>query len=59
MACVFEEALANTIVGGETAVSFTCPFRRGQDEPGGRYALYASPLLNSDGRQPVECTVRP
>jgi hypothetical protein len=55
-ACVFEEALANVLVSGETAVSFTCPFIRGENEPGGRFSFYTAPLLNSDPRQPVSCT---
>jgi hypothetical protein len=59
VACAFEDALANVVVGGETAVSFTCPFIRDETEPGGRFAFYTSPLLDSDRRQPVSCAVTP
>jgi hypothetical protein len=48
-ACVFEEALANVIVGDrrETAV-FTCPLPRSAEEPGGLYALYTAPVFPQD-----------
>ena len=59
VACTFEDALANSVVGVETSVAFTCPFRRGEDEPGGRYAFYTSPLLNSDPYQSVQCAIQP
>ncbi|MFO7538780.1 MAG: lysyl oxidase family protein, partial [Chloroflexota bacterium] len=57
-ACLLQNALANrlfTSEGGE--VSFTCPLPRDENEPGGGYALYVSPLLGSEAIEPVSCTV--
>jgi hypothetical protein len=56
-ACLLQNALANrlfTSEGGE--VSFTCPRPRDENEPGGGYALYVSPLLGNDAVEPVSCT---
>ena len=45
VACTYEDALANVIVGqAETAINFTCPGPRDAQEPGGRYSLYTAPL---------------
>jgi hypothetical protein len=56
-ACLLQNALANQVFtsqGGE--ISFTCPLPRDENEPGGGYALYVSPLLGSDPVEPVSCT---
>jgi hypothetical protein len=56
--CTYEDALANFVVtAAATAVSFTCPLARSEEEPGGRYALYAAPLFEPDGPSPITCTV--
>jgi hypothetical protein len=57
-ACLLQNALANrlfTSEGGE--VSFTCPRPRDENEPGGGYAFYVSPLLGNEAVEPVSCTV--
>ena len=56
-ACTFEDALLNQIISGETAeISFTCPFVRDENEPGGDYALYTAPLFSGDHFAEVSCT---
>lgn len=56
LACTLFDSLANTIVGQEpTPVSFTCPFARDAQEPGGGYALYTAPLLPGDSPAAVSC----
>jgi hypothetical protein len=56
VACTFDEALANHIVGEGTAeVSFTCPEERDATEPGGLYSLYTGSLLGDAESQPVSC----
>ncbi len=62
VACVYEEVLVNRTIGdggGETTASltFTCPFPRDTNEPGGLYALYTAPLLPGGVTQPVACEV--
>jgi hypothetical protein len=54
-ACVFEDALANMIVGqgGETA-EFTCPLSRSADEPGGLFAFYSAPVFPADASAEIE-----
>jgi hypothetical protein len=54
-ACVFEDALANVVVGqgGETA-EFTCPLSRSADEPGGLFALYSAPVFPADAPAEIE-----
>ena len=57
VACFVADALANGSVteGETTALSFTCPERRDNQEPGGKYALYFGPLWPSDATAPVTC----
>lgn len=56
-ACAFEDAVLNQIIRGETAeISFTCPFVRDENEPGGDCALYAAPLFSGDEFAEVSCT---
>ena len=56
-ACLLQKALANQLIISESGeVSFTCPLPRDENEPGGGYALYVSPLLGSDLVEPVNCT---
>jgi len=56
VACTFDEALANQIIGEGTAeVSFTCPAERDAAEPGGLYSLYIGSLLGDAESQPVSC----
>ncbi|MGH2536940.1 MAG: lysyl oxidase family protein [Candidatus Promineifilaceae bacterium] len=56
VACAFEDALDNRIVGPEATLSFTCPAARDGDEPGGRYSLYFAPVFPADPAQAVSCT---
>ena len=57
-ACLFQDALANGIAGGdEQEYSFTCPAGRSETEPGGAYTLYTTPLFDEGDSQPVSCTV--
>ncbi len=59
VACTFDEALANQIVGAGTAeVSFNCPLERGETEPGGLYSLYTGSLLGDAESQPVSCLAK-
>lgn len=59
LACTFHEALANHIVGDSgTELSFTCPFARDAQEPGGAYALYTAPVYSQDEPAAVTCTVQ-
>ena len=54
--CSFREALANKIVGSEEVnLTFTCPFVRDEQEPGGLFALYTAPAAQGDERQPIAC----
>ena len=56
-ACLLQNALANrlfTSEGGE--INFTCPRPRDENEPGGGYALYVSPLVGNETVEPVSCT---
>lgn len=56
-ACMFNDALLNqVIVGNEATLSFTCPFVRDENEPGGDYALYAAPLFTGDALAEISCT---
>jgi hypothetical protein len=58
VACTFDEALANRIVGDETAeVSFTCPVERDETEPGGFYSLYTAALVGDGESRTVSCQV--
>jgi hypothetical protein len=55
-ACVFGDALANTIVGATpTTVELDCPAGRDERETGGQFQLYAAPVLRDDAPQTVTC----
>ena len=59
LACSFQEALGNHIIGdSSTEVTFTCPFARDDQEPGGAYALYTAPVYGQDEPAAVTCTVQ-
>jgi hypothetical protein len=59
VACARRDALTNATVAEEaTAVTFTCPFQRDQDEPGGSYTIYTAPIYDESAAAPVSCTVR-
>ncbi|MBK8900168.1 MAG: hypothetical protein IPM53_03205 [Anaerolineaceae bacterium] len=56
-ACTFNDALLNQVISSsEVALSFTCPFVRDENEPGGDYALYAAPLFTGDTLAEISCT---
>ena len=58
VACVYQEALANAIVGQEaTLVPFTCPAARDALEPGGQASFYAAPVSHTDAAAFVHCSV--
>lgn len=58
-ACIFQDALANVVVGTEaTDLSFTCPAARDANEPGGLYTLYSAPLVEEDAAAPIACTLK-
>ncbi len=60
LGCTYQDSLANDIVGIEPAeFSFTCPFIRDEQEPGGLFALYTAPLVAGEVRQTVSCEVIP
>ena len=57
-ACTFSDALLNQVVSGNTIdLSFTCPFVRDENEPGGDYALYAAPLFTGDSFADISCAL--
>ncbi len=56
-ACLHQNALANQLFTGAGEVSFTCPLPRDENEPGGGYALYVSPLLGNGATTPISCSV--
>ena len=57
VACTYQDALANTIVGGQDfEVEFTCPLPRDEREPGGHFSLYTSPLFGPN-TQSITCTI--
>ena len=56
-ACTFNDALLNQVISSsEVTLSFTCPFVRDENEPGGDYALYAAPLFTGDALAEISCT---
>jgi hypothetical protein len=55
-ACLLQNALVNQLFTSNGEVSFTCPRPRDENEPGGGYALYVSPLLGNEAVEPVSCT---
>lgn len=56
-ACTYTAATANaTISGPNTAVSFTCPAPRDENEPGGDYTFYTAPAFPEDEASAVVCT---
>ncbi len=56
-ACTFSDALLNQVVSGSSVqLSFTCPFVRDENEPGGDYALYAAPLFTGDALAEIGCS---
>jgi hypothetical protein len=56
-ACTFEASLATgTVMGNGRDLSFTCPFPRDENEPGGDYAFYTAPLFPEDEGAVVSCT---
>ncbi len=58
VACPNGDALDNEVVTSESVeLSFTCPFPRDENEPGGRYSLYSAPLFTGDASTPISCTV--
>ncbi|WP_420645270.1 lysyl oxidase family protein [Candidatus Leptofilum sp.] len=55
-ACTFTDSLLNQVISGsEATLSFTCPFVRDENEPGGDYALYSAPLFAGDAFTQVTC----
>jgi hypothetical protein len=59
IACESIQALSNDVIApelGQVSVSFTCPARRDDFEPGGQYAMYVAPLLPQDPVAAVDCT---
>lgn len=62
--CVYQDALANVVVGDGAAantaeITFTCPFMKDANEPGGEFVLYTAPLLPNQPTQPITCTTAP
>ncbi|MCB8937640.1 MAG: hypothetical protein H6654_11680 [Ardenticatenaceae bacterium] len=56
-ACTFNDSLLNQVISGsEVTLSFTCPFVRDENEPGGDYALYTAPLFTGDALAEITCT---
>ena len=56
-ACTYTAAIANvTISDPNTAVAFTCPAPRDENEPGGDYAFYTAPAFPEDKSSAVVCT---
>ncbi len=59
-ACTFETSLVNRVIGPDGRdVSFTCPFPRDENEPGGDYAFYVAPVFPEDALAQVSCTAVP
>lgn len=60
VACVFRDALANqiTAAGAPVDVTFACPGKRSDLEPGGSYALYGAPVIDGDPAGPITCTAK-
>ena len=59
VACARSNALTNVTVGADsTPVTFTCPFQRDEDEPGGSYAIYTAPIFDEFAAAPISCTIR-
>lgn len=59
-ACTFETSLVNRVIGPDGRdISFTCPFPRDANEPGGDYAFYVAPVFPEDGLAQVSCTAVP
>jgi hypothetical protein len=57
-ACLEQDALANEVISGdEDPFSFVCPVARDEDEPGGVYTFYTTPLYDEGPAQAVSCTV--
>ncbi|MCB8949607.1 MAG: hypothetical protein H6653_16485 [Ardenticatenaceae bacterium] len=55
-ACTFNDSLLNQVISGsDVTLSFTCPFVRDENEPGGDYALYTAPLFTGDALAEVTC----
>ncbi len=56
-ACTFTDSLLNQVIASSSVeLSFTCPFVRDENEPGGDYALYAAPLFTGDALAEISCT---
>ncbi len=56
-ACTFSDSLLNQVISSSSVeLSFTCPFIRDENEPGGDYALYAAPLFTGDELAEISCT---
>jgi hypothetical protein len=56
-ACTFTDSLLNQVITSTSVeISFTCPFVRDENEPGGDYALYAAPLFTGDDLAEISCT---
>jgi hypothetical protein len=57
IACTYEQALTNLILPANDVqeVSFTCPFLRDANEPGGLYSLYTASAFPDDPAQIVNC----
>ncbi|HRQ38357.1 MAG TPA: lysyl oxidase family protein [Chloroflexota bacterium] len=56
-ACTFETAMVNRVIGPDGRdISFTCPFPRDENEPGGDYAFYVAPVFPEDALAQVSCT---
>ena len=60
VACVYRDALANQIVpaGAAVDVTFACPSKRSDAEPGGFYALYGAPVVDGDAAGALTCTAK-
>jgi hypothetical protein len=56
--CVFSDALANSLLAAPgIQVGFTCPLGRDENEAGGLFSLYTTPLFDEDDVQQVSCIV--
>jgi hypothetical protein len=55
VACAYQDALVNRVIGATTEVTFTCPAARDPQEPGGSYLFYTAPVFPGDDPAVIRC----
>lgn len=55
VACAYQDALVNRVISSTSAVTFTCPAARDEQEPGGGYLLYTAPVFPADAPVTIRC----